>query len=115
MILQLLESRLDNLVYRFGFSPSRRFAKQLVSHKHILVDGKIVNISSYLVKPSQVISLDTKALAMAAVKTILGKKDYTLPAWLERKAAVGKFSRVPRREEIDININEQLIVEHYSR
>ena len=115
MILQLLESRLDNLVYRFGFSPSRRFAKQLVSHKHILVDGKIVNISSYLVKPSQVINLDTKALAMAAVKTILGKKDYTLPAWLERKAAVGKFSRVPRREEIDINVNEQLIVEHYSR
>jgi len=115
MILQLLESRLDNLVYRFGFSPSRRFAKQLVSHKHILVDGKIVNILSYLISPSQVVSLDTKALSMTSVKTMLGKKDYVLPSWLERKAAVGKFSRFPRREEMDININEQLIVEHYSR
>lgn len=115
MILQLLESRLDNLVYRFGFSPSRRFAKQLVSHKHVLVDGKIVNVLSYLIRPSQVVSLDTKALAMDSVKIMLGKKDYVLPSWLERKAAVGKFSRFPRREEIDININEQLIVEHYSR
>ena len=106
---------MDNLVYRFGFSPSRRFAKQLVSHKHILVDGKIVNILSYLISPSQVVSLDTKALSMTSVKTMLGKKDYVLPSWLERKAAVGKFSRFPRREEMDININEQLIVEHYSR
>lgn len=115
MILQLLESRLDNLVYRFGFAPSRRFAKQLVSHKHILVDGKVVNVLSYLIKPSQVVSLDAKALAMSSVKTMLGKKDYVLPSWLEKKAAVGKFSRFPRREEMDININEQLIVEHYSR
>lgn len=115
MILQLLESRLDNLVYRFGFAPSRRFAKQLVSHKHILVDGKIVNVLSYLIRPSQVVSLDTKALAMTSVKIMLGKKDYILSPWLEKKAAVGKFSRFPRREEMDININEQLIVEHYSR
>lgn len=115
MILQLLESRLDNLVYRFGFSPSRRLAKQLVGHKHIFVDGKIVNIPSCLVKPSQVISLDSKALAMVGVKAMLEKKEFSLPAWLERKAAVGKFSRFPKREEMDVNINEQLIVEHYSR
>ncbi len=115
VILQLLESRLDNLVYRFGFSPSRRLARQLVDHKHILVDGKVVNIPSLIVKPTTVISLDTKASSMTSVKTSLEKKEVTLPVWLERKAIVGKFSRLPKREEIDSNVNEQLIVEYYSR
>lgn len=115
MILQLLESRLDNLVYRLGFSPSRRLARQLVSHKHVLVNGEIVNIPSFIAKPSSVISLDTKASTIASVKALLKKKENALPTWLERKAIVGKFSRLPKREEIDSNINEQLIVEYYSR
>jgi len=114
-MLQILESRLDNLVYRLGFAPSRRLARQLVSHKHVLVDGKVVNIPSYQVKPGQVISLDREAMSVPAVKSLLEKKEVLMPAWLERKAAVGKFSHLPKREEIDTNINEQLVVESYSR
>jgi small subunit ribosomal protein S4 len=115
VLLQLLESRLDNLVYRLGFAPSRRFARQLVSHKHVLVEGKVVNIPSFNVKPVAVISLDEKASAMTGVKNILAKKDFTLPIWLERKATVGKFARLPKREEIDSKVNEQLVVEYYSK
>ena len=86
-MLQILESRLDNLIYRLGFAPSRRAARQLVSHKHVLVDGKKVNIPSYRVAPGQVISLDRK--------TVL--KDTVIPKWLEKKAAVGKLARLPER------------------
>lgn len=115
VILQKLESRLDNLVYRLGFAPSRRLAKQLVGHRHILVNGKIVNIPSYLTKPGEVLSLDAKAINSPIIKKMLGNKDFSLPKWLERKAAVGKFSRLPSRDEIETNVNEQLIVEYYSR
>lgn len=114
-MLQILESRLDNLVYRLGLSPSRRLARQLVSHRHVLVDGKVVNISSCRLKPGQVVNLDAKAMSVPGVKSLLEKKEILLPDWLERKAAVGKFSRWPKREEIDTNVNEQLIVEYYSR
>lgn len=114
-ILQILESRLDNLIYRLGLSPSRRLAKQMVDHKHVLVDGRVVNIPSYLVKPGQVVSLGSKASTMLAVKSMLEKKEFSLPSWLERKAVVGKFSRLPKREEIDTSVNEQLVVEYYSR
>lgn len=113
--LQILESRLDNLVYRLGFSPSRRLARQLVSHKHVLVNGKPVNIPSYRVKLGQIISLDGKALAIAEVKKKISEKDSTIPTWLEKKAAVGKLSRIPKRDEIEISVDEQLIVEYYSR
>ncbi|RJR24980.1 30S ribosomal protein S4 [Candidatus Microgenomates bacterium] len=114
-MLQILESRLDNLVYRLGFVPSRRSARQLVSHGHVRVDGKAVNIPSYRVKPEQVISMDEKALSMTLVKSMLDKKDVSLPDWLERKAAVGKLAALPGRNKIDTNINEQLVVEYYSR
>lgn len=114
-LLQILESRLDNLVFRLGFCPSRRFARQLVSHKHILVDGKPVNIASFRVKPVNVINLDAKALSLIGVKAKLEEKDFKLPEWLERKAAVGKLSRFPKRAELDTDVDEQLIVEYYSR
>jgi len=114
-LLQILESRLDNLIYRFGFSSSRRFGRQLVSHKHILVDGKVVNIPSYRVKPSQVVSLGTKAQNLAGVKAKLEEKDVAIPDWLERKAFVGKLSRLPKRQELDTDVDEQLVVEYYSR
>lgn len=114
-LLQALETRLDNLVYRLGFAPSRRAARQLVSHQHVLVDSKAVNVPSYRVKPGQVISLDGKALNMVGVKAMLDKKDVAIPEWLERKGAAGKLSRVPKREEIDVDISEQLIVEYYSK
>lgn len=114
-MLQILESRLDNLIYRLGFTPSRRSARQLVGHGHVRVDGKTVNVPSCRVKPGQVINIGERALSMNLVKSMLEKKDASIPSWLERKAAVGKLSAVPSREEIDTNINEQLIVEYYSR
>lgn len=114
-MIQVLESRLDNIVFRLGFCPSRRLAKQLVSHKHISVNGKSINIPSYKLKPGEIIALDTTALSMMAVKSMLEKKDYKVPDFLEKKAAVGKFIRYPKRDEVETNINEQLIVEHYSR
>jgi small subunit ribosomal protein S4 len=114
-LLQLLETRLDNVVYRSGFALSRAVARQLVSHGHVLVDGKKVNIPSYQMKPGQTVSLTTKGLVIGQVKTALKEKDKTIPSWLERKAAVGKVLRLPKREEIDANLNEQLIVEYYSR
>lgn len=114
-MLQILESRLDNLVYRLGFAPSRRLARQLVSHKHVLVNGKPVNIPSYRVKIGEVISLDEAGMKVPEVKKALENKDFTVPKWLERKAAAGKVVRLPVREEIEANVSEQLIVEFYSR
>lgn len=113
-LLQMLESRLDNLIYRLGFVSSRNLARQLVSHKHVLVDGKKVNIPSYQLKPGQVVSLDKKALDLSEVKKSLAEKT-KLPDWLKKKAAVGQMVRLPKRDEIEGDIDEQLIVEFYSR
>jgi small subunit ribosomal protein S4 len=114
VLLQMLESRLDNVVYRLGFVSSRNLARQLVSHRHVLVDGEKVNIPSYQLKPSQVVSLDKKALDLTEVKKSLAEKP-KLPAWLKRKAAVGQIVRLPKRDELEGDIDEQLIVEFYSR
>lgn len=114
-LLQILESRLDNVVYRLGFTPSRRFSRQLISHKHVLVENKVVNIPSYRVKPDQIITLTKEAIAIPEVKKKLGEKDFAIPAWIQRKAAAGRLISLPKREEIETNINEQLIVEYYSR
>jgi len=114
-LLQLLERRLDNVVYRLGFVPSRSVARQLVRCGYVLVDKKKVDIPSYEVKPGQVISLSPKALKMEIVKKSLSEKERKIPSWLQRRAAVGKIIRLPEREEIDVDINEDLIVEFYSR
>ncbi len=114
-LLQLLESRLDNLVYRAGFSRSRPAARQLVNHNHILVDAQRVNIPSCLVKPGQVISLTQKTAKIPDVATRLANKDVNVPKWLKRQALAAKLIRLPERDEIDTNIQEQLIVEFYSR
>jgi len=113
-LLQLLESRLDNILYRLGFVNSRHFARQLVSHKHVLVDGEKVNIPSYQLKKNQTVSLGPKALKLALVKKALAEKT-KVPEWLKKKAAVGQMVRLPKREEIEGDINDQLIVEYYSR
>lgn len=106
-LLGLLETRLDNIVYRLGFAPSRPAARQLVSHRHVLVEGKKVNIPSYCVKVGQAVSL------------VSGAKEVSVsakpPAWLERKAVVGRMIRVPKREDLTEPISEQDIVEFYSR
>ncbi|MFC1627109.1 30S ribosomal protein S4 [Patescibacteria group bacterium] len=114
-LLQILESRLDNLVFRAGFAPTRAAARQFVNHGHILVDNKKVSVPSYLVKPEQVISLSAKTQKIPLVSELLQNKDINVPKWLKRKAIAAQLVRLPERDEIDINIQEQLIVEFYSR
>ena len=115
VLLQLLERRLDNVVYRLGFAPTRAAARQLVSHGHVKVNGKKLNIPSYLVKSQDTIEIDQVASNIPYIKPLLADKKFTPPAWLKRQATVGKVERLPGRQEITENINEQLIVEFYSR
>lgn len=114
-LLVKLERRLDNIVYRLGFAPSRPAARQLVSHRHVLVNGKKVNIPSFQVSVGDAISLDGKGLSIPEVKKTLDLKDFKVVSWLVRKAAVGKVERLPGREDIPEAISEQDIVEFYSR
>lgn len=114
-LMRLLERRLDNAVFRLGFTPSRSVARQVVSHGQVTVDGRKVNISSFRVKPGMVIALRRGALDIPVVKVSLGKTDYVPPGWLERKAAVGRVMRLPNRDETETSVNDQLIVEYYSR
>ncbi|OGM19175.1 30S ribosomal protein S4 [Candidatus Woesebacteria bacterium RIFCSPHIGHO2_01_FULL_38_10] len=114
-LVSLLERRLDNIVFRLGFAPTRPAARQLVSHKHVLVDGKKVNISSYKLSSGEVISLSSRALDIPASKRLLENEDVKVPSWLERKGAIGKVVRVPKREDVFEPISEQDIVEFYSR
>ena len=106
VLLRLLETRLDNVIYRLGLASSRSVARQLVSHQHVLVNDKKVKIASYQVKAGEVISLAIKALV---------DKSQKVPAWLSRKAGVGQVNRFPEREELETEIDESLIVEFYSR
>ena len=114
-LLVSLERRLDNVIYRLGFAPSRPSARQIVSHRHVLVNGKKVNISSYSLRVGDTVSLDTKASNIPEIKKVLETKDIKIPSWLEKKALVGKVSAYPVREEINEAISEQDIVEYYSR
>jgi len=114
-LMQALESRLDNVVYRLGLAPSRLMARQLVSHGHVLVNGKKVDIPSYSVKEEEVVSLKPEAAKIPAVSEILNDKDFVVPSWLEKKGIAGKIKRLPKRDEIEADIDEQLIIEFYSR
>jgi len=113
-LLQILETRLDNVVYKLAFSKSRAGARQLVSHGHIKVDGQKITIPSYQVRSGQTIALSSKLSDNAQVKKSLEDQE-TLPKWLERQATVGKVLRKPERDEMEQAIEEQLIVEYYSR
>ena len=117
ILLQLLESRLDNVVYRLGMAPTRAAARQLVSHRHITVDGKVVNIPSYQVKAGQVVAVREKAKSLEVIATSLDGFNHSKYPWLEWNEAdkAGKFLNMPQREEIPENIKEQLIVELYSK
>ncbi|MFH1841016.1 MAG: 30S ribosomal protein S4 [Candidatus Shapirobacteria bacterium] len=114
-LLRLLETRLDNMVYRSGLAPSRSVARQLVAHKHILINNQKTNIPSYQVKRGDLVTMDMEGLKMKEIKLALAEKDRKIPGWLARKAAVGKVVRLPEREEVAEEINESLIVEFYSR
>lgn len=113
-LLEFLETRLDNVVYRLGFAPNRNAARQYVSHGHFVVNGKRVTIPSFQVKAGQTIALSEKMLDNTQVKKSL-EENIALPEWLDRKATVGKVLRKPTRDEMESAINEQLIVEYYSR
>lgn len=114
-LLSLLERRLDNVVYKLGFAESRPMARQLVSHRHVLVNGKKLNIPSYHTEIGDVISLTPKILENPNVMKVVNVEDYEVPAWLERKATVGKVSSEPKRSDITEIVSEQDIVEFYSR
>lgn len=116
VLLQLIEARLDNVVFRLGIAPSRRAARQFVSHKHILVNGRNVNIPSFSVKPGDVISVREKSKSLEAITDSLASRPTTF-SWLEwnDESISGKFLNYPEREEIPENIKEQLIVELYSK
>ena len=116
LLLQMCESRLDNVVYRLGLAPSRAAARQLGTHRHIVVDGKLLNIPSYIVKPGQTVGVREKDRQMIAITTSLEHRPVS-GSWLTWDAAsmTGTFVQVPERAEIPENINEQAIVELYSR
>ena len=117
-LLAILESRLDNTVYRLGFAMSRAEARQLVLHGHFLVNGGKVNIPSFLVKPGMIISLKEKSRSLDKIKAVIEANSFRQPPkWLEYDAnsLVAKVSSLPMREDIDIPIEEQLIVELYSK
>lgn len=117
-MLQLLESRLDNIVYRVGFAPSRPAARQLVSHKHFLVNNKVVNIPSYIVKPGDTVEVRVKSkkmdIILESMRRIKGDIDL---AWLslDKAKMKGTFISVPDRDDMQLTVNEQLVVELYSK
>lgn len=114
-LLQLLEGRLDNIIYRLGFVPSRTMARQIVSHGHVMVNSKTVNVPSFATRVNDVVTLSSKAMEMTTIKKMLEKEELKVPKFLERKAAAGKVLKVPSRDEIMTEVEEQLIVEYYSR
>jgi small subunit ribosomal protein S4 len=115
MLLSLLERRLDNVVFRLGFASTRSSARQLVSHKHVLVNGKIMNIPSYQVGLGETVSLSAKALEIPFVRKLMAISGFKPASWLKKKAAVGKVVSLPKREDIKEAISEQDVVEFYSR
>ncbi|SRR5690625_1707350 len=117
LLMQMLESRLDNVVYRLGFAKTRRQARQLTTHRHIVVNGQVVNIPSYNVKPGDVISVRPKSKNMDLIDEALDSYSTSRYKWLEtdKKSKTGKFLYVPLLEEIPENINMQYIIELYSK
>lgn len=117
-LMILLELRLDNVLFRLGYGRTRKEARQIVDHRHVLVNGKLVNIPSYQVKPGDVISIKESAKSAQRYKDILEVTGgRTVPAWLEadHEALTGKVLVAPTREQIDVPVNEMLIVELYSK
>ena len=116
-LLKLLECRLDNVVYRLGIAPTRAAARQLVSHRHICVNGQVVNIPSYSLKVGDVVAVREKSKSLEVITASVAGSTRSRYAWLEWDGATmsGKFLQKPEREEIPENIKEQLIVELYSK
>lgn len=116
-LLKYLEARLDNTVYRLGIAGSRRAARQIVSHKHVTVNGEVVNIPSYSLKPGDVVAVREKSKSLEAITEAIAQTKVAKYNWLEfdSSSMTGKFLNMPERSEIPENIKEQLIVELYSK
>jgi|ERR1035437_31393 small subunit ribosomal protein S4 len=115
MIVSLLETRLDNLVYRLGFARSRTMARQFVSHGHVFVNGKKVNIPSYEVKVDDVISISTTIQKNPQVVELLNDKEIKLLPFIKKEGVSGKLIRMPKKEDLEVPFDLQLIIEYYSR
>ena len=117
ILLQNLESRLDNVVYRLGIAPTRRAARQLVNHKHIVVDGQVVGIASYSVKPGQIVGVRERAKSLDVIEAALAGFNHSKYPWIEwdETTKSGKYLHKPERADIPETIKEQLIVELYSK
>ena len=117
ILLQLLESRLDNVVYRLGIAPTRAAARQLVLHRHITVHGSVVNIASYEVKPGDIVGVRERSKSLEVISDALAGFNHSKYPWIEWDETIkaGKFLHIPAREDIPENIKEQLIVELYSK
>lgn len=117
VLLQLLEQRLDNVVYRLGIAPTRAAARQLVLHRHITVDGQVVNIPSYSVTPGELVAVREKSKSLEVIQDALAGFNHSKYPWIEWDESVkgGKLINLPQRDEIPENIKEQLIVELYSK
>ena len=114
-MLIFLERRLDNVVYRLGWAPTRAAARQLVAHNHVQINSKRMNIPSYLVEINDLVTLKKKATNIPAIAEVMNNETYATPEWLKRKHNIGKVTRFPERDEIKESIEEQLILEYYSR
>ena len=117
-LLQILESRLDNVIYRLGYASSRAQSRQLVTHGHFVVNGRRTDIPSMLIKPGDLIEVREGSRTKTLIKDLFATaEDRTVPEWVSRdvKKMTGGISRLPERSEIDANLNEQRIVEYYSR
>ncbi len=117
VLLQSLECRLDNVVFRLGIAPTRRAARQLVGHRHITVDGAVVNIPSYSVKPGQIVAVREKSKSLEVIENALAGFNHSKYPWIEwdDNSKAGKLLHKPERADIPENIKEQLIVELYSK
>lgn len=117
VLISLLESRLDNVVYRLGIAPTRAAARQLVGHRHIVVDGEVVNIPSYRVKAGQVVGVREKSKSLEVIADSLASNSSSKYSWLEwdKSTMSGKFLNMPERSDIPEHFQEQLIVDLYSK
>ena len=116
VLLQILESRLDNVIFRMGLAPTRDAARQLVNHRHVTVNGEIIDIPSYNVKPDEIVGIRERSKSLEIIQDALAKRSNKY-SWMEfdNDQVAGKFLNYPEREDIPENINEQLIVELYSK
>ncbi|MCK5453959.1 MAG: 30S ribosomal protein S4 [Calditrichia bacterium] len=117
-LLKLLESRFDNVIYRLGFAPSRNSARQLILHRHFTVNGGVVNIPSYLMRPNDVIEVREKSRKLGAIHESMKRiKDDTMLPWLnlDKAKMQGVYTDVPSRQDIPVNVQENLIIELYSK